>query len=77
VHIIEELLRLRAKQLKKRDEDLNETRNLLKRMRKKEKKYFDELHSIKNKEINFDDLVLLRDVQHENDRSIIRKMKHK
>jgi hypothetical protein len=62
VHIVEELLKLRARQLKRRNEDLNETRDLLKRMRKKKKKYFDELHSIKNKEINFDDLVLLRDV---------------
>jgi hypothetical protein len=56
---------------------MNEAKNLLKRMRKQNKKYFDSKHFTTNKDINKNDLVLLHDIQHENDRSINRKLKYK
>jgi hypothetical protein len=46
-------------------------------MRKQNKKYFDSKHFTTNKNINKNDLVLLHDIQHENDRSINRKLKYK
>jgi hypothetical protein len=75
IHIIEDLLIMRARQLQRRDENMNKARNLLKRMRKQDKKYFDSKHFTTNKDINKNDLVLLHDIQHENDRSINRKLK--
>jgi hypothetical protein len=77
VHTIEDLLAMRARQLQKRNENMNEARNLLKRMRKQNKKYFDSKHFTTNKDINKNDLVLLHDTQHENDQSINRKLKYK
>jgi hypothetical protein len=76
-HIIEDLLTMRARQLQRRNENMNEVKNLLKRMRKQDKKYFDSKHFTTNKNINKNDLVLLHDTQHENDRSINRKLKYK
>ncbi len=77
IHIIEDLLTMRTRQLQKRNENMNELKNLLKRMRKQDKKYFDSKHFTTNKNINKNDLVLFHDVQHENDRSINRKLKYK
>jgi hypothetical protein len=77
IHIIEDLLTMRTRQLQKRNENMNETRNLLKRMRKQDKKYFDSKHFTTDKDINKNDLVFLHDTQHENDRSINRKLKYK
>jgi hypothetical protein len=77
VHIIEDLLAMRARQLQRRNENMNEAKNLLKRMRKQDKKYFDSKHFTTNKNINKNDLVLLHDTQHENDRSINRKLKYR
>jgi hypothetical protein len=77
IHIIEDLLTMQARQLQRRNENMNETRNLLKRMRKQNKKYFDSKHFVTDKEINKNDFVLLHDTQHENDRSINRKLKYK
>jgi hypothetical protein len=77
MHIIEDLLTMRARQLQRRNENMNEARNLLKRMRKQDKKYFDSKHFVTNKKINKNDLVLLHDTQHENDRSINHKLKYK
>ncbi len=77
IHIIEDLLAMRARQLQRRDENMNEARNLLKRMRKQEKEYFDSKHFATNKDINKNDLVLFHDTQHENDRSINRKLKYR
>ncbi len=77
VHIIEDLLAMRARQLQRRNENMNEAKNLLKRMRKQNKKYFDSKHFTTNKDINKNDFVLFHDTQHENDRSINRKLKYK
>jgi hypothetical protein len=77
IHTIENLLTMRARQLQRRNENMNETRNLLKRMRKQDKKYFDSKHFTTDKNINKNDLVLLHDTQHENDQSINRKLKYK
>jgi cystathionine beta-lyase family protein involved in aluminum resistance len=46
-------------------------------MRKQEKEYFDAKHFTIDKKINKSDLVFLHDIQHENDRSINRKLKYK
>jgi hypothetical protein len=77
IHIIEDLLTMRTRQLQRRNENMNEAKNLLKRMRKQKKKYFDSKHFATDKDINKNDLVLLHDIQHENDRSINRKLKYK
>ncbi len=77
VHTIEELLTMRTRQLQRKNENMNEARNLLKRMRKQKKEYFDAEHFTTDKNINKNDLVLLHDIQHENDRSINRKLKYK
>ncbi len=77
IHIIEDLLTMRARQLQRRNENMNEAKDLLKRMRKQKKKYFDSKHFTTNKNINKNDLVLLHDIQHENDRNINRKLKYK
>jgi hypothetical protein len=77
MHIIEDLLTMRTRQLQRRNENMNETKNLLKRVRKQDKKYFDSKHFVTDKKINKNDLVFLHDIQHENDRSINRKLKYK
>jgi hypothetical protein len=77
IHTIEDLLTMRARQLQRRNENMNEAKDLLKRMRKQDKKYFDSKHFTTNKDINKNDLVFLHDIQHENDRSINRKLKYK
>jgi hypothetical protein len=68
---------MRARQLQKRNENMNEAKNLLKRMRKQKKEYFDSEHFATNKNINKNDLVFLHDIQHENDRNINRKLKYR
>ncbi len=77
IHIIEDLLTMQTRQLQSRNENMNETTNLLKWMRKQDKKYFDLKHFTTNKNINKNDLILLHDIQHEHDRSINRKLKYK
>jgi hypothetical protein len=77
IYIIEDLLTMRTRQLQRRNENINETKNLLKRMRKQNKKYFDLKHFATNKNINKNDLVFLHDIQHENDQSVNRKLKYK
>jgi hypothetical protein len=77
MHIIENLLTMRARQLQRRDKNMNEAKDLLKRMRKQNKKYFDSKHFVTDKKINKNDLVLFHDTQHENDRNINRKLKYR
>ncbi len=77
IHTIEKLLTMRARQLQKRNENMNEAKNLLKRMQKQKKEYFDSKHFTIDKKINKNDLVLLHDIQYENDRSINSKLKYK
>jgi hypothetical protein len=68
---------MQTRQLQRKNENMNEIRNLLKRMRKQEKEYFDLKHFATNKNINKNDFVFLHDTQHENDRNINRKLKYK
>jgi hypothetical protein len=77
IHTIEDLLTMRTRQLQRRNENMNEARNLLKRMRKQKKEYFDSEHFATDKDINKNDFVLFHDIQHENDRSINRKLKYR
>jgi hypothetical protein len=62
IHIIEDLLTMWARQLQRRNENMNEAKNLLKRMRKQKKEYFDSEHFATNKDINKNDLVFLHDI---------------
>lgn len=77
VRIIENLLIMRARQLQQKDENMKKTRNLLKRMREQKKKNFDVLHHTENKKIDVDDLILLHDTQHENDKNFNRKLNNR
>jgi hypothetical protein len=77
MRIIENLLIMRTRQLQKRNDDMKKARILLKRMRKEKKENFDSEHFAADKNINKNDLVLLHDTQHENDRSINRKLKYR
>ncbi len=77
IHIIEDLLTMRTRQLQRRNENMNEAKNLLKRMRKQNKKYFDSKHFTINKNINKNNFILFHDIQHENNRNINRKLKYK
>ena len=74
---INDLIILRARQLKKRDENLTKTIDMMKRMREIKKKIFDDDHEISDKNIKKNDLILLHEIRHQNDRSSIRKLKYK
>jgi hypothetical protein len=56
---------MRTRQLQKKDENMNEAKNLLKRMRKQDKKYFNSKHFTTIKNINKNDLVFFHNTQHE------------
>ncbi len=62
IHIIEDLLIMRTRQLQRRNENMNEAKNLLKRMQKQNKKYFDSKHFTTNKNINKNDFVFFHDI---------------
>ena len=68
---------MRARQLKRRNEDLKKAKNMLERMRRQEKKVFDSAHEMRNEELKSEDLVLLHDTQHMHDRSSNRKLKYR
>ena len=68
---------MRAKQLERRDADLTETADMVKRMREQGKKWFDDRHETSDKGIKVDDMILLFDSQHEKDRSSKRKLNFK
>jgi hypothetical protein len=46
---------MRARQLQRRNENMNESKDLLKQMRKQDKKYFDSKHFATDKNINKND----------------------
>jgi hypothetical protein len=48
---------MRTRQLQRKNENMNETKNLLKRMRKQNKKYFDSKYFTTSKNINKNDFV--------------------
>lgn len=64
-----ELLALRARQLSRRDEDLEEVRYYLERKRKANQDPYGENHRIRDKEIAVEDLVLLHDTRLDNQHS--------
>ena len=57
-----ELIAMRARQLKRKNEDLEEIKNMLERMRRQEKKWFNSAHEMRNEELKDKDLVLLHDI---------------
>ena len=68
---------MRARQLKRRNEDLEKVKNMLERMRRQEKKMFDSAHEMRDEELKNEDLILLHDIQHMHDRSSNKKLKYK
>lgn len=65
-----DLLEMRARQLQRRDEDMEEATLLLQRMRMQGKDLFDNTHRIREEPLAVDDLVLLYDSQREANMSI-------
>src|SRR5207248_753889 len=54
-----DLLAIRARQLERREDDLEEARQRLRRTRNANKDYFDARHATTNRQFSVDDLVLL------------------
>jgi hypothetical protein len=77
IHIIEDLLTMRTRQLQRKKWKHESSKRFIKWMRKQDKKYFDLKHFVTTKDINKNDLILLHDIQHENDRNINRKLKYR
>lgn len=70
VHTTADLLEIRARQLQRRDKDIEEASLLLRRMRMQGKDLFDDTHQIRGEPLAVDDLVLLYDSQREANMSI-------
>ena len=70
VHSTADLIEMRARQLQRRDEDMEEATLLLQRMRMQGKDLFDDSHRIREEPLAVDDLVLLYDSQREANMSI-------
>ena len=68
---------MRAKQLKQRNENLKEVKNMLEKMRRQEKKIFNSIHEMQKEKLKSENLILLHDIQHMYDRSFNRKLKYK
>ena len=64
-----DLLAVRARQLERRDEDLEEARLHLQRVRESNKDYFDENHRLRADDFNIGDLVLLHNTKLDKDMS--------
>lgn len=74
---INDLIALRAQQLKRRDENRKKIAEMLRKMREQRKKVFDDYHKIKNKKIEKNKLILLHNTQHEKNQSSNKKLKYK
>ena len=57
---------MRAKQLQRRDEDLEEAALHLRRMREQNKELFDDKHQLRKISLNADDLMLRHDIKLDN-----------
>ena len=60
---------MRGRQLKKKNEDMTETVDMIRRMRKQNKKFFDDYHEVRNKKIKKKNMILLHDTQYEKNKS--------
>ena len=69
VHTTRDLLAIRARQLQRRDEDLEEAVHQLQRMRQERKERHDEKHGIRQEELAMGSIVLLHDTRREKDMS--------
>ena len=72
-----ELLELRALQFDRRDTDLAEAQDRLRRRREEGKEYFDDTHRIRVEELKEGDLVLLHNSQRQKDMSRLNKLSFK
>ncbi len=70
----EDLLAMRAQQMQRRDEDLEEAAARLQRMREQGKEAWDQAMDAKESAFQIDDLVLLYNSRYQNDDSIVRKL---
>ena len=61
-----DLLAMRARQLQRRDEDLEEAALHLRRMRKQSKELFDDKHQLRKILLSADDLMLKHDIKLDN-----------
>ena len=69
IRSISDLLIMRARQLKRRNKNMTEAVDMMRRMRKQNKKLFDDYHEIRNKEIEERNMIFLHDTQHEKNKS--------
>ena len=69
IHTTSDLLAMRARQLQRRDQDLEEAVLHLQRMRLEGKERHDEKHGIRNEELAIGSIVLLHDTRREKDMS--------
>ena len=77
VHTTADLLALRARQLERRDEDLEEAILRLQRVRTEGKEYFDQKHRLREKDLGKGDLVLLHDTGRFKSREVTNKLGYK
>ena len=77
VRSISDLLVMRARQLKKKKEDMTQTVDMMRRMRKQNKELFDDYHEIRNKEIKEKNMIFLHNTQHEKNKNSQRKLNYK
>ena len=68
---------MRARQLERRNADLAEAADMVRRMREQSKEWFDDRHETSDKSIKADDMILLFDSQHEKDKSSKKKLNFK
>ena len=71
-----DLIAMRARQIERRDEDIEEAVAHLRRMRLQGKEYFDQTKNIVRETPKKGDLVLLYDTKKEKSHSIIKKLKY-
>ena len=77
MQITTELITMRARHVKRRNEDLKKIKNMFEKMRRQEKKMFDSIYEMRNEELKNENLILLHDIQHMHDRSSNKKLKYK
>ena len=68
---------MRARQLKKKNENMTKTVDMMRQMRKQNKEFFNDYHEIQNKEIKKKYMIFLHNTQHEKNKNSQRKLNYK
>ena len=63
--------------IEKKNENITKTVDMIRRMRKQNKKFFDDYHEIRNKKIKKKNMIFLHDTQHEKNKNSQRKLNYK